>query len=143
MQELIKQCPHCYVVCEATANPQDCGDPALCGGAFAFGYVHHFVGAALGRPESVQEVARCYLKARPTMATFVSSHDIFAGRRLWDQVNGDEARYKLAAASYLLQPATPFVYCGEEVGQAGVHTLLERARAGRPTLTHATVGPPG
>ncbi len=123
MQDLIKQYPHRYVVCEATANPQDYGDPALCGGAFAFGYVHHFVGAALGKPESVQEVARYYLKARPKMATFVSSHDIFAGRRLWDQVNGDEARYKLAAASYLLQPGTPFVYYGEEVGQAGVHTL--------------------
>ena len=48
---------------------------------FAFGYVHHFVGAAMGKAESVQEVARYYLKARPTMATFLSNHDIFAGRR--------------------------------------------------------------
>lgn len=54
------------------------------------------------------------------MATFVSNHDIFAGRRLWDQVGGDEAQYKLAAAGYLLQPGTPCVYYGEEIGQAGL-----------------------
>jgi alpha-amylase len=57
------------------------------------------------------------------MATFVSNHDIFAGRRLWDQVGGDEAAYQLAAAGYLLQPGTPFIYYGEEIGQAGVGTL--------------------
>ena len=123
MQSLIKQYPRRYVVCEATAKPQDYGDPALCGGAFAFGYVQHFVGAAMGKADSAQQVAQFYLKARPTMATFLSSHDIFAGQRLWDQVGGDEARYKLAAAAYLLQPGTPFVYYGEEVGQAGVPGL--------------------
>ncbi len=123
LQDQIKQYPQRFVVCEATASPQDYGDPALCGGAFAFGHVHHYVGAAMGKAESVQQVAQYYLKARPTMATFLSNHDIFAGRRLWDQVDGDEARYKLAAAGYLLQPGTPFVYYGEEVGQAGVHTL--------------------
>ncbi len=123
LQDLVKRYPQRYVVCEATAQPQDYGDPALCGGAFAFGYVHHFVGAAMGKAESVQQVAQYYLKARPTMATFVSSHDIFAGQRLWDQVGGDEKRYKLAAAAYLLQPGTPFVYYGEEVGQGGVNHL--------------------
>jgi glycosidase len=38
-------------------------------------------------------------------------------------VGGDVASYKLAAAGYLLQPGTPFVYYGEEIGQAGVSTL--------------------
>jgi hypothetical protein len=57
------------------------------------------------------------------MATFVSNHDRFAGQRLWDQVGGDIARYKLAAAGYLLQPGTPYIYYGEEVGQAGVNSL--------------------
>jgi alpha-amylase len=94
--------------------------PAVCGGAFAFGQVHHYVQAALGQPESVQKVADVLPQASPTMATFVSNHDIFAGRRLWDQVGGDVARYKLAAAGYLLQPGTPFIYYGEEIGQAGV-----------------------
>jgi glycosidase len=123
LQDLIKAYPRRMVVCEATAEPQAYGDPAVCGGAFAFGYVHHIVQAALGDEASVQKVADYYRTARPTMATFLSNHDIFAGRRLWDQVAGDEARYKVAAATYLLQPGTPFVYYGEEIGQAGVAGL--------------------
>jgi glycosidase len=56
----------------------------------------------------------------PTMATFLHNHDIFTGQRLWDQLHGDEARYRLAAASYLLLPGTPFIYYGEEIGLAGI-----------------------
>ncbi|MBL0086732.1 MAG: alpha-amylase [Ideonella sp.] len=123
VQDLIKGYPQRYVVCEATAKPTDYGDPQLCGGAFAFGYVDHFVKAAQGQPDSVKRLAEYYRTASPTMATFVSSHDIFAGKRLWDQVSGDLAQYKLSAAGYLLQPGTPFIYYGEEVGQAGVHSL--------------------
>jgi len=123
LQDLIKQYPHRYVVCEATAEPAIYGDPAVCGGAFAFGYTQHFVGAARGEATSVQKLAEFYRSASPTMATFVSNHDIFAGQRLWDQVNGDLARYRVAAAGYLLQPGTPFIYFGEEIGQAGVTQL--------------------
>jgi alpha-amylase len=123
LQDLIKGYAHRAVVCEATAEPQQYGDPAVCGGAFAFGYVQHFIGAAQGQAESVQQLASYYRSASPTMATFLSSHDIFAGRRVWDQLDGDERRYKVAAAAYLLQPGTPFIYYGEEVGQAGVPDL--------------------
>jgi alpha-amylase len=123
MQDLIKAYPNRYVVCEATAEPQAYGDPAVCGGAFAFGYVQHFVRAAQGQAGSVQKLAEFYRTASPTMATFVSSHDIFAGRRLWDQVQGDASTYRLAAAGYLLQPGTPFIYYGEEVGMAGLTGL--------------------
>jgi len=134
LAELIRGYEHRYVVCEATARPQDWGDPAVCGGAFAFGHVHHYVGAAVGRAESVDALASYFRSARPTMATFVSNHDIFAGRRLWDQIAQAlpaadtatrTAAYKLAAAGYLLQPGTPFVYYGEEIGQAGVHDGLK------------------
>lgn len=123
MADLIRSYPNRTVVCEATAKPAEWGDLTLCGGAFAFGYVHHFSRAALGDAESVQALARYYRSQAATMASFVSNHDIFAGRRLWDQVGGDPIAYRLAAAAYLLQPGTPFVYYGEEVGQAGVHTL--------------------
>jgi len=118
--ELIRAYPNRYVVCEATAKPNDYGDPKLCGGAFAFGYVHHFVKAAEGDAASVTQLAAYHKKASPTMATFVSSHDRFAGDRLWDQVEGDASAYRLAAASYLLQPGTPFIYDGEEIGQGRV-----------------------
>jgi alpha-amylase len=123
LQDEIKAYAHRYVVCEATAEPQQYGDPAVCGGAFAFGHVHQYVEAARGKPEAVPKVVDYYSRARPTMATFVSNHDIFAGQRLWDQVGGDGAAYRLAAAAYLLQPGTPFVYYGEEIGQAGVPGL--------------------
>ena len=123
LQDLIKSYPSRHVVCEATAEPQAYGDPQVCGGAFAFGYVQHFVAAALGKAESVRTLAEFYRDASPTMATFVSNHDIFAGRRLWDQVDGDMAAYRMAAAGYLLQPGTPFIYYGEEVGMAGVPGL--------------------
>ena len=122
-QDLIRGYGRRAVVCEATAEPQAYGDPAVCGGAFAFGYVHHIAKAARGEAESVKQVAEYYRSARPTMASFVSNHDIFAGRRLWDQVEGNERQYKLAAATYLLQPGTPYVYYGEEVGQAGLPGL--------------------
>ena len=123
LQDLIKSYARRYVVCEATAEPQAYGDPAVCGGAFAFGHVQHYVKAARGEVESVQKVAEYYRNASPTMATFLSNHDIFAGQRLWDQLGGDQKRYKLAAAGYLLQPGTPFIYYGEEIGQAGVAGL--------------------
>jgi alpha-amylase len=123
LQDEIKRYDQRMVVCEATAEPQAYGDPAVCGGAFAFGYVHNIVKAARGEVEAVAKVADYFLKAAPTMATFLSNHDLFAGARLWDQMHGDVAQYKLAAATYLLQPGTPFIYYGEEIGQAGVTSL--------------------
>jgi alpha-amylase len=121
--DLIRGYPGRHVVCEATAKPIDYGRTDLCGGAFAFGYVHHFGKAAMGEAESVKQLASYFTQHGASMATFVSNHDMFAGKRLWDQVGGDEARYKLAAAGYLLQPGTPFIYYGEEIGQAGVNTM--------------------
>jgi glycosidase len=117
--DLVHRRPGRYVVCEATAKPDDWGDPAVCGGAFAFGYVHHFVDAARGKADSVKRLAEHFRTVSPRMATFVSNHDHFAGQRLMDQLDGDEAKVKLAAAGYLLQPGTPFVYYGEEVGMRG------------------------
>jgi glycosidase len=143
LQDLIRAYPRRAVVCEATASPQDWGDPEVCGGAFAFGYVHHFVEAARGKAESVAQLAEYYRRARPTMATFVSNHDRFAGDRLWDQLGGDEARYRLAAAGYLLQPGTPYIYYGEEVGQAGLPGMSGDAPLRAPmswTADPATAG---
>jgi alpha-amylase len=119
-QDLIKSYPGRYVVCEATAEPIAYGDPALCGGAFAFNQNYQLMKAAKGDAANVQKLADYYRTMSPTMATFLHNHDIFTGQRVWDQLRGDEARYRLAAASYLLLPGTPFVYYGEEIGQAGI-----------------------
>lgn len=119
-QDLIKSYPGRYVVCEATAEPIAYGDPGLCGGAFAFNQNYELMKAAKGDADAVKKVADYYRAMSPTMATFLHNHDIFTGQRVWDQLHGDEARYRLAAASYLLLPGTPFVFYGEEIGLAGI-----------------------
>ena len=95
---------HRHMVCEATASPTRWAAPYVCGSAFAFGMEHQFVDAARGKPEAIRAVADYFKTAPLTMATMVSNHDIFAGERLWDQVKGDVAQYRLAAASYLEDP---------------------------------------
>ena len=123
LRALITAYPQRYVVCEATANPQIYAAPELCGSAFAFGLEKHFGQAARGDRKSIQAVADYFKTAPQSMATFASNHDIFAGPRLWDQVKGNIAQYKLAAASYLLLPGTPFIYYGEEIGLAGLRGM--------------------
>ncbi len=123
LQTLIKSYRQRHVVCEATANPQVYADPAICGSAFAFGLEHQIIKAARGEPAAIQAVADYFRTAPPTMATMLANHDIFAGARIWDQLAGDETAYKLAAASYLLMPGTPFIYYGEEIGMAGIPGL--------------------
>ena len=122
---LIKSYPNKYVVCEATAEPKVYAQPEICGGAFAFGLENQISKAAKGDPEAIQKVAQYYTKAPHTLASFASNHDQFAGKRLWDQVNGNEVQYKLAAATYLLLPGTPFIYYGEEIGMAGAKGLSD------------------
>ncbi len=119
LQDLIKSYPGRYAVCEATAEPAAYGAPEVCGAAFAFNLQYEIMKAAQGDAAAVAKVSAYYAQMAPTMATFLHNHDSFAGQRVWDQLKGDEARYRLAAASYLLLPGTPFVYYGEEIGQAG------------------------
>jgi glycosidase len=120
VQELIKSYPQRHVVCEATADPIAYGKPEVCGSSFAFGLQYEVIKAARGQAEAVQKISEYFVKAPLSMATMLTNHDLFAGQRVWDQLQGNEARMKLAAATYLLMPGTPFIYYGEEIGQAGV-----------------------
>lgn len=108
-----------YIVCEATGNEKLYGSPEVCGGAFAIWQAPQPAKASSGDQASIRSIAYYYRDASPTMAMMASNHDKFAGLRLWDQVQGDGARYRLAAASYLLMPGTPFIFYGEEIGMAG------------------------
>ena len=110
-----------YIVCEATGNEVLYG--AACGGAFAIWQAPRMIKAAGGDVASIRNVANYYLGTPSYMAMMLSNHDGFAGRRLWDQVGGDLAKYKLAAATYLLMPGTPFIFYGEEIGMAGAPGL--------------------
>ena len=122
---LIKSYPNRYVVCEATAEPKVYAREEICGGAFAFGLENQIAKAAQGETEAILKVAQYYTQAPHSLASFASNHDQFAGKRLWDQVNGNELHYKLAAATYLLLPGTPFIYYGEEIGMAGAKGLSD------------------
>jgi alpha-amylase len=110
-----------YIVCEATGNEVLYGE--ACGGAFAIWQAPLMIKAAGGDRPAIRKVANYYLGTPATMAMMLSNHDGFAGRRLWDQVGGDLAKYKLAAATYLLMPGTPFIFYGEEIGMAGAPGL--------------------
>ncbi len=123
VQALIGSYQRRYLVCEAPADPPGYAAPEACGTAFAFGRQTEFISAARGIPDAVTKVAE-YLRAAPTgYATMASNHDAFAGQRLFDQVGGELAEYKLAAASYLLQAGAAFIYYGEEIGMAGAAGL--------------------
>ena len=113
--------PH-VMVCESPADPIGFAAPGACGSAFAFGHSDALVKAGLGDEKAIHDVADYFTKAPDTMATMVSNHDSFAGKRLWDAMGGDPARVRVAAAAYLLQPGTPYVYYGEELGMSAAAT---------------------
>jgi glycosidase len=108
-----------YWVCEAPGDARGFGKDSACGASFAFDESGALVDAARGDEKAIHAVADYWLTAPEGMATMVSNHDAFAGPRLWDAMKGDAARVRLAAATYLLQPGTPYLYYGEELGMSG------------------------
>jgi len=119
IQSLVKSYARRTIVCEAPDDPRGFGSASNCGSAFTFDLNRDLVSAAKGDTAAIQRVADYFKTAPSGMSTMVSNHDSFAGQRLWDQVGGNLAQYRLAAASYLLLPGTPFIYYGEEIGLAG------------------------
>ncbi len=141
MRSLLDGYAQRYMVCEGPGDPRGYG--VSCGSAFAFDLRADIVSAALGNAAAVAAVADYFKTAPADMATMLGNHDSFAGQRLWDQVAGNTAQYKLAAATYLLLPGTPFIYYGEEVGMAGAASLQADAALRTPmswTADAATAG---
>ncbi len=118
VRQLVAAYANRYMVCEAPAAPQRYALPDSCGSAFAFNHQTSVIRAAGGNASAVADATQYFASAPTGMASFLSNHDSFAGDRLWNQVAGDTARYRLAAATNLLQGRTPFLYYGEEVGMA-------------------------
>lgn len=119
MRTLVAGYSQRYMVCEAPADPVGFADTNACGSAFAFNLRSNIASAAQNNAAGIQAVSNYFKTTTARMATMVSNHDSFAGDRLWDQVGGNLAQYKLAAATYLLLPGTPFIYYGEEIGMSG------------------------
>ena len=123
MHSLIDGYARRYLVCEAPADPAGYAAPTACGSSFAFNLQSSLINAARGDAAAVLALANYFKTASPLMATMLSNHDSFAGQRAWNQLDGNVAQYKLAAAAYLLLPGSPFIYYGEEIGMAGAASL--------------------
>lgn len=128
IKELSTHYPNRYMVCEAPESAKLYAAPAACGHAFAFGYQYELAKAAKGDRTALKKIASYFNSTDNHLASFVSNHDQFAGDRLWNQVGGNLAQYRLVAATYLLQPGTPFIYYGEEVGMSNHQALATDTR---------------
>lgn len=121
-----------YMVCEGPGDPQGFGGALGCGAAFAFDLKDSLIRAAKNDPASIAAVASYFVTAPAGMAPILANHDSFAGDRIWTQFNGNTAQYRLAAASYLLAPGTPFIYYGEELGMANAASLTDDGKLRTP-----------
>ncbi len=105
-----------FLVCEGPDAPLVYQD--ACGSAFAFGLHTKVLDAARGNVSAIAAVAQHFTNNPLGQSMLLANHDSFAGDRVFNQLQGDLARYKLAAATHLLLPGTPFIYYGEEIGIA-------------------------
>ena len=118
VQELLASYGNKYLVCESPSDPAPFAAADSCGSAFAFGLHKHIMASVkIGR---LRDDLLYHLRKLPVpnMATLLANHDYFAGPRLMKQFAGDEKSYKVAAATLLTLPGTPFIYYGEEIGLA-------------------------
>jgi alpha-amylase len=123
LQTLVDNYNKRYMVCESPASPADYAVPTSCGRAFAFQTPGAILNSARGTTVDAAIVNQLNLPNSDRMPLFLSNHDSFAGVRVWNQLNGDEEQYRLAAATYLLAARTPFTYYGEEIGMANAAGL--------------------
>ena len=135
IQDLLGEYGKRFMVCEAPSDPVSFAATDSCGSAFAFGLQKHVIASVkLGRVKpdllytlSSQPVAR--------MATLLANHDAFAGARLFKQFGGDEKSYRVAAATLLTLPGTPFLYYGEEIGLAQAEPVQQDDQALRGPMS--------
>jgi glycosidase len=124
VREVVQSYSRRYMVCESPGASRAFAAASSCGSAFAFDLKDAVLRSARGNdPQAVQEVANYFVSAPAGMATFLANHDRFAGDRIWHQMGGDEAAYRMAASTYLMLPGTPFIYYGEEIGMAHARGL--------------------
>lgn len=107
-----------FLVCEAPSAQADYAASNSCGRAFAFSASGPILNSARRTVVDAGLIDQLNHPDADRMPLFLSNHDSFAGARVWEQLNGNEERMKLAAATYLLASRTPFTYYGEEVGMA-------------------------
>ena len=111
--------PGVYIVCEAPGQFRAMASPDACGNAFNFAAGHAVLDSVMSGRVSASLHNELNALNHDQMPLILANHDAFAGERIYDQLNGNEAQYEIAAATYLLASANPFTYYGEEIGLAG------------------------
>ncbi|WP_283148075.1 alpha-amylase family glycosyl hydrolase [Silvimonas soli] len=117
VHDLLNEYGKRYMVAEVPSAPTEFSASDSAGSAFAFGLQTAILKSVqMGR---TMDTLTGYLKQKPVarMGTFLSNHDTFAGARIAQQLGGDIASNKIAAATLLTLPGIPFLYYGEEIGQ--------------------------
>ncbi|WP_345012552.1 alpha-amylase family glycosyl hydrolase [Pseudaeromonas paramecii] len=116
LQTLVHSYPGNFMVCEEPTDPVGAAGRDACGSSFAFGF-NRQVRASVKHgkvTKHLSEILQQYPLA--DMGLVLGSHDSYAGERLMVDLAGDEAAYRLAAATQLTLPGQPFIYYGEEIG---------------------------
>lgn len=116
MRAVLAEYDNRYLVCEMPDNALMAGGDDFCGSAFHFPMRAAILGSARFGRVKEQLVSGYDAEQTQQMAMFLANHDGFAGDRVMVQLGGNEARYKVAAATYLLSAGIPFIYYGEEIG---------------------------
>jgi alpha-amylase len=118
IQDLLADYDNRYMVCESPSAPDDFSSVGACGSAFAFSLQYYINDSAKNGVISDDMVEYLADYKIGNMAPILANHDSFAGDRLYEQFDGDINAYKMAAATLLTLPGTPFVYYGEEIGMS-------------------------
>jgi glycosidase len=106
-----------FMICEDSSDSLAAAQSDFCGSAFSF-----YLNMDIMRSVNAGSTSGTYIvdwlqQGRlSSMGLLLANHDYFAGTRVFEQFAGNEAKYRLAAATLLTLPGQPFVYYGEEVG---------------------------
>ncbi|WP_221075045.1 alpha-amylase family glycosyl hydrolase [Agarivorans aestuarii] len=106
-----------FMICEDSSDSLVAAQSDFCGSAFSF-YLNRDIMLSVNSGSTVDTGVVGWLQQSrlSSMGLLLANHDYFAGTRVFEQFAGNEAKYRLAAATLLTLPGQPFVYYGEEVG---------------------------
>ena len=119
-RQIINQYPKRYMVCEAPGWENVIASESGCKSAFAFQFDFAMQRYFVQQDTTALDTIANYPLNNEAgkLAPMLNNHDHFAGLRPMTELNGDEAAYRLEAATYLTFPGSPFLYYGEEIGMA-------------------------
>lgn len=118
LKTLIESYDKRYTVCESPSGFEQFARSNSCGRAFNFASADAILESARSGKVTSSLIQVLSDAMADRMPLILGNHDAFAGGRVWNELDGNQTHYKLAAATYLLSSPTPFTYYGEEIGMA-------------------------